>query len=50
MIAILALIARNWGVMGEYRSRWLSSSLVWVACAGMSAAAIGLAISAVQQR
>jgi len=47
LIAVVALIARSPEVMGEHRSGWLSSSLMFVACAGMSAAAIGLAVSAI---
>jgi NRAMP (natural resistance-associated macrophage protein)-like metal ion transporter len=49
LIAVLALIARNQSVMGEYRSGWLSSSLLWTTCAGMSAAAIGLVVSALHR-
>jgi len=49
LIAVLALIARNQGVMGKYRSGWLSSSLLWMTCAGMSAAAIALVVSALHR-
>jgi len=47
LIAIVALLARSSDVMGRYRSSWLSTSLVWLACAGMAAAAIGLFVSVV---
>ena len=47
LIAVLALLARKQEVMGEYRSGGLSTMLMWLAFAGMSAAALGLAISAV---
>jgi NRAMP (natural resistance-associated macrophage protein)-like metal ion transporter len=49
LIAVLALIARNQTVMGEYRSGRLSSFLLWTACAGMSAAAIALVVSALHR-
>jgi NRAMP (natural resistance-associated macrophage protein)-like metal ion transporter len=49
LIAVLALIARNQGVMGKYRSGWLSSSLLWMTCAGMSSAAIALVVSALHR-
>jgi NRAMP (natural resistance-associated macrophage protein)-like metal ion transporter len=49
LIAVLALIARNRAVMGEYRSGPLSTSLMWITCAGMSAAAAGLAWSALHR-
>jgi len=49
LIAMLALISRSRQVMGRYRSGWLSTSLVWLACAGMAAAALGLLVSAVRQ-
>lgn len=45
----VALIARSSDVMGRYRRSWLSTSLVWIACAGMAAAAIGLFVSVVRQ-
>ncbi len=45
LIAVLALIARDQGVMGKYRSGWLSSSLLWMTCAAMSAAAVALVVS-----
>jgi flavin-dependent dehydrogenase len=43
-----AVIARSTETMGTYRSGWLSTSLVWLACVGMAAAAIGLVVSAVK--
>jgi Mn2+/Fe2+ NRAMP family transporter len=49
LIAVLAVIARSSQVMGRYRSGWLSTGLVWLACGGMAAAAIGLFISVVKQ-
>jgi NRAMP (natural resistance-associated macrophage protein)-like metal ion transporter len=49
LIAVLALIARNESVMGKYRSGRLSSSLLWTTCAGMSAAAIALVVSALHR-
>lgn len=48
LIAVMALIARSRDVMGRYRSGWLSSSLLWIACAGMAAAALALAVSALR--
>jgi len=35
--------------MGTDRSGWLSTSLVWLACIGMAAAAIGLVLNVVKQ-
>jgi Mn2+/Fe2+ NRAMP family transporter len=45
LIAVLALIAGSRQVMGRYRSGRLSTVLVWFACLGMAAAALGLVIS-----
>ena len=45
IIAALALIAGSKQIMGEYRSGWLSSSLVWLACLGMAAAVVALLLS-----
>jgi len=42
LILIIALIARNKNIMGEYKSGWLSNILVWATFAGMGAAAIGM--------
>jgi NRAMP (natural resistance-associated macrophage protein)-like metal ion transporter len=49
LIAVLALISRDQRVMGKYRSGRLSSSLLWTAFAGMSAAAIALVVSALHR-
>jgi NRAMP (natural resistance-associated macrophage protein)-like metal ion transporter len=49
LIAVLALLSRSSDVMGRYRSGWLSTSLVWLACAGLAAAALGLLVSVVRQ-
>jgi len=46
IIAVLALVAASKRVMGEYRSGWLSNTLIWLACLGMAGAAIGLLLSA----
>ncbi|HEX6509083.1 MAG TPA: divalent metal cation transporter [Chloroflexota bacterium] len=45
IIAVLALLAANKKVMGEYRSGWLSKTFVWLACLGMAGAAVGLLLS-----
>jgi NRAMP (natural resistance-associated macrophage protein)-like metal ion transporter len=45
IIAALAVVARSKKVMGEYRSGWLSNTLVWLTCLGMTAAAVGLVLS-----
>ncbi len=45
LIAVLAVTARSGEVMGRYRSGWLSTGLVWLACIGMAAAAVGLFLS-----
>jgi Mn2+/Fe2+ NRAMP family transporter len=45
IIAVVALLATNKKVMGQYRSGWLSNTFVWLACLGMAAAAVGLLIS-----
>jgi len=49
LIAVLAVISRSSKTMGTYRSGWLSTSLIWAACIGMAAAAIGLVVSFVKQ-
>ncbi len=36
--------------MGRYRSGWLSTGLVWLACIGMPAAAMGLLLSVTKPR
>jgi NRAMP (natural resistance-associated macrophage protein)-like metal ion transporter len=42
LILIIALIAKNKTIMGQYKSGWLSNILVWATFAGMGAAAIGM--------
>lgn len=48
LILIIALIAKNKTIMGEYKSGWLSNLLVWATFAGMGAAAIGMLITFVK--
>ena len=45
IIAVIALLAANKTVMGQYASGRLSKTFVWLACLGMAAAAIGLLLS-----
>jgi len=45
IIAVLALLAASKGIMGQYRSGWLSNTLLWLACLGMAGAAVGLLLS-----
>ncbi|MCL5019120.1 MAG: divalent metal cation transporter [Patescibacteria group bacterium] len=42
LIFIIALIARNKKIMGEYKSGWISNLLVWITFIGMGLAAIGM--------
>lgn len=42
LIFIIALIAKNKKIMGEYKSGWISNLLVWVTFVGMGLAAIGM--------
>lgn len=42
LIFIIGLIAKNKGIMGEYKSGFLSNILVWATFTGMGAAAIGM--------
>jgi hypothetical protein len=42
LIFLIALIARNEQIMGEYKSGALSQILVWLTFLGMALAAIGL--------
>jgi len=42
LIFIIALIARNGKIMGQYKSGWISNLLVWMTFAGMGLAAIGM--------
>jgi Mn2+/Fe2+ NRAMP family transporter len=48
LIVVLAVLSRSSDVMGRYRSGWLSTGLVWLACEGMAAAAIGLLVGVVR--
>lgn len=41
LIFIIALIARNTTIMGQYRSGWFSNVLIWSTFLGMGAAAVG---------
>ncbi len=42
LIFIIALIARNKHIMGQYTSGWLSNLLVWLTFLGMGAAAVAM--------
>ena len=42
LILIIALIARNATIMGQYKSGWLSNLLLWLTFLGMGAAAVGM--------
>jgi Mn2+/Fe2+ NRAMP family transporter len=42
LIYLILRISRNKAIMGEYRSRWLSSSLVWLTFIAMGCAAIAM--------
>jgi Mn2+/Fe2+ NRAMP family transporter len=42
LIFIISLIARNKKIMGEYKSGWISSFLVWITFLGMGLAVIGM--------
>jgi NRAMP (natural resistance-associated macrophage protein)-like metal ion transporter len=42
LIVIIALIARNATIMGQYTSNWLSNLLLWLTFLGLGAAAIGM--------
>jgi NRAMP (natural resistance-associated macrophage protein)-like metal ion transporter len=42
LIFIIALIAKNKKIMGEYQSGWLSSTFVWATFIGMGIAAIAM--------
>jgi NRAMP (natural resistance-associated macrophage protein)-like metal ion transporter len=42
LIFIIALIARNATIMGQYTSGWLSNLLVWLTFLGMGAAAVAM--------
>jgi Mn2+/Fe2+ NRAMP family transporter len=47
LIFIIALIARNKNIMGQYKSGWISNLLVWLTFLGMGAAAIGMLLTVV---
>jgi Mn2+/Fe2+ NRAMP family transporter len=42
LIFIIALIARNTAIMGQYKSGWLSTLVVWLTFLGMGAAAVAM--------
>lgn len=42
LIFVIALIARNKTIMGQYRSGWFSNLLVWLTFLGMGAAAVAM--------
>src|SRR6266567_4614737 len=42
LIFVIALIARNKNIMGQYKSGWFSNLLVWLTFLGMGAAAIAM--------
>ncbi|HLZ56446.1 MAG TPA: divalent metal cation transporter [Ktedonosporobacter sp.] len=42
LIFIIALIARNKNIMGQYKSGWFSNLLVWLTFLGMGAAAVAM--------
>jgi NRAMP (natural resistance-associated macrophage protein)-like metal ion transporter len=45
LIGIIALIARNHTIMGQYKSGWVSNLLVWLTFLGMGAAAIAMFVT-----
>jgi NRAMP (natural resistance-associated macrophage protein)-like metal ion transporter len=45
LIGIIALIARNQSIMGQYKSGWVSNLLVWLTFLGMGAAAIAMFVT-----
>ena len=45
LIAIVALIARNANIMGQYKSGWLSNLILWLTFLGMGAAAVGMLVT-----
>lgn len=49
LLFIIALIARNQTIMGQYKSGWLSNLVVWLTFLGMGAAAVGLFATLGQQ-
>jgi Mn2+/Fe2+ NRAMP family transporter len=42
LLFLIAKIARNKNIMGEYRSGWLSSGLLWFTFGAMGAAAVAM--------
>ena len=42
LIFIIALVARNKNIMGQYRSGWISNLLVWLTFLGMGAASVAM--------
>ncbi len=42
LIFIIALIARNKNIMGQYKSGWFSNLLIWLTFLGMGAAAVAM--------
>jgi Mn2+/Fe2+ NRAMP family transporter len=42
LIFLIARIARNRKIMGEYRSGWLSNTVVWIAFLVMLASAVAM--------
>lgn len=45
LIFIIALIARDPTIMGQYKSSWLSNLLIWLTFVGMGAAAVGMFVT-----
>jgi len=45
LIGIIALIARNPTIMGQYKREWVSNLLVWLTFLGMGAAAVGMVLT-----
>ena len=45
LIGIIALVARNPAIMGQYKSGWLSQLLVWLTFLGMGAAALAMLVA-----
>lgn len=45
LIFLIAKIANNKSVLGQYKSGWLSNFLIWSAFAGLGLAAVGMLIS-----
>lgn len=45
LILVISFVAKNEKIMGEYKSGWLSKSLVWMTFAGMGAAAVAMLLT-----